>query len=394
MLVCPLPGHASTVLSSGTKRIRHSPMSIPGSEVAPLPKKARRSRRLRREMVVLPLTMKGSVQQSDEKALDPFEAEITPVSPLSSESGVASAIDDSPEPATAGQVPGGFGGPSSNVELSDNSLEFSSTMTPASVVRGRNLDVTRLPSQPHKSPPSSPSRVLAEQTISRSCQHQFPGTDGKESTCEGVELPMSLALFHGKRMASLNASARVSAMMESRGRPQKTKETQNHSKKKTRAPPSKSPKGLPINAELMKSSQLEHSAVLESGPLVLEPLQACGAILAAPTQEGEGYGIMSHTASLTIPKCLVIVSQHYTGPEEEVELDAIEYNKQGVLYNGGTIHPNTRFFLTSEGQLPSRVLPFLVPAKPEALKDAMSLASQHRRFHWKPQAGKVSVNVK
>ncbi len=44
--------------------------------------------------------MKGYVQQSDEKA---FEAEITPVSPLSSESGVASPIDDSPNPATAAE---------------------------------------------------------------------------------------------------------------------------------------------------------------------------------------------------------------------------------------------------------------------------------------------------
>ncbi len=386
MLVCPLPSHhPSTVMSSRPKRSRCYPVTIPGSEVGPLPKRARRSRRLRGEMVVLPPTMKGNIQHSVEKNLDTFETESTPVSPMSIEYGVGGVYSDSSElvcPPCSGQIPGGFDVFSSTPELSDSSLEFSSMLTPVSLMLERNPNLPRLP---RESPQSTPSPLLETQMVSRPCRQQHPG---EESTTRRVELPISQAFFHGKRMASLNASACVSAMMESRARPQKTKDSQNHSKKKTKAPPSKSPKDVPIAAKVTKTSQFEHSELLEPQ----EPCKTYDAIMAAPTLEGEGYGAVSSTAGLRIPKCLLIVTQQHSDPKEKVEFDATKFNNQGLLYNGGTIHPQTRFFLTSEGQVPSRILPFLVPARSEALKDAMSLASQQDKFHpKKPQAGKVSA---
>lgn len=56
------------------------------------------------------------------------------------------------------------------------------------------------------------------------------------------------------------------------------------------------------------------------------------------------------------------------------ELEFLPYNKLGLLYNGDTLHPNARMFYTSDTELtmPDRVIPRVVPSQQRFVRSAIS----------------------
>ena len=62
--------------------------------------------------------------------------------------------------------------------------------------------------------------------------------------------------------------------------------------------------------------------------------------------------------------------------KQEISEEEISYNKEGLLYNGDTLHPSARVFLTGirELKLPTKVLPQIVPARLSTLKRAIQRA--------------------
>lgn len=198
-----------------------------------------------------------------------------------------------------------------------------------------------------------------------------------------------------KRLASLNARARVTALIEPEKRSIKAK-----------SPPvspmvvvKKSPPLIP----LQRSKPLIEEGKSPQAVIALQCLPKGETRMSRSTitpVEVEGsITPTSHTPNFEMP-CYVhlfgfMTSQTQTPEqvEEDSELESVPYNSVGLLYNGSAVHPTTRVFLTCEGVLPSRIIPVVVPSKVENLKMAIKIArEQLKQKHNKPKAIKVGCS--
>ena len=182
--------------------------------------------------------------------------------------------------------------------------------------------------------------------------------------------PEFSSVVHGgyvHRMASLNARACVAAYLE----PEKKfspKCSSHGGRKKTAKTKGKSN----YSSTWGTTSKISASKV--------EPQKSKPAILnmknVIPVIKFESNGI-------EMPACAMIV--------EEVDEDEVPYNKVGLLYNGDTLHPNAQVFLTGdhELQLPSRVLPTLMPARLSTVKRAVRKATSTGLVHLEKKQSKV-----
>ena len=165
---------------------------------------------------------------------------------------------------------------------------------------------------------------------------------------------------HVKRMASLNARACVAALIEPEKRVMKSAQPQPHSQESN-----------------VSSTGTERLPILSSE----EVMQQC-AIVAAVGKFSSSCG------GFELPEYLLVAAHQQV--EEELDLDAIPYNNLGLLYNGSTISPHACIFLTSEGKVPSRIIPMVVPARAESLEYFVEVAhNQQKRRTKKPRAVKV-----
>ena len=163
--------------------------------------------------------------------------------------------------------------------------------------------------------------------------------------------PSAIINTAGKRMASLNARACVSAMMESEKFSSKSAKNSS-SKTKVRKSPSPSVRGIP-----------PHPSTLTEFPIV-------------PATGGQ----INTTASGPFV-CLNLGPKTPEGLSEPLEQPL--YNTLGMLYNGSAIHPTKcRVFYTSldrELSLPKFVSPTLVPSRVDYIGAMVEKAIENRR---------------
>ena len=81
------------------------------------------------------------------------------------------------------------------------------------------------------------------------------------------------------------------------------------------------------------------------------------------------------------------------GNKESV--DEVPYNKEGLLYNGDTLHPNAQVFRTGIPDLclPTRVVPTLVPTRLSTVKRAADKACMTGIVHCGKKLNKVSFGI-
>ncbi len=364
MLVCPLANHSPAIMNTGKKRRKGLPNTYPESEGRPI----KRARRSKRQMTALhsPKKDNKTVLLDCEKSFS--ELETPPISPLSSESGVASATsmhsDDSSEVV--------------DTNLSHRLSECSPSPcgTEKQYLPNGSCNI---PTPSHE---ASPRMHLARQTTLEVTKQQ----NGSKQSMMGNPV-LDRTHLRGKRMASLNASACVSAMIESQKRPPKTSTKESKPECSSQSSPLCM---LPSMSTEVDDSRFQQAVVLQ----LQQPLEAtCTIVPPLKTEEKEWCGTSS-SISLSLADYLQLATQPGSCPEEEVDLDTDVYNNKGLLYNGGTVHPYTRFFLTSEGLVPSRIFPFAVPSTYEAVRSDISSVNQQE----KPQpqrrgSCKVSVSI-
>ena len=176
------------------------------------------------------------------------------------------------------------------------------------------------------------------------------------------------------RMASLNARACVAAYLE----PERkfSPKYASHGQYKKTAKSKATGDSAGDTTSKLSSVTVSKVEPPRSKPVVLK---VNGVENVIPVIKFEGNGI-------EIPACAVIVEEVDGSGEDEVS-----YNKIGLLYNGDTLHPNAQVFLTGdhELQLPSRVLPTLVPARLSTVKRAVRKAASTGVLHVDKKRTKV-----
>ena len=180
-----------------------------------------------------------------------------------------------------------------------------------------------------------------------------------------------------KRMASLNARARVTALIEPEKKYARQKPHHELQQKGTHDPPV----GLKSESVLQKSAphHLHNSEI-----------QLCrstgGAAVAIKSPPPEAYH--SDASISVIPHTGTVVPDG----AQEGNAEVVAFNSLGLLYNGSTVHPDTRVFLTSKGMLPARIIPIVVPPKANSLhlmEYVQNAREQHKGKARKPRAQKV-----
>ena len=185
-----------------------------------------------------------------------------------------------------------------------------------------------------------------------------------------------------RRMASLNARACVSAMMEPTRRPYKRKADDNpvkelHKAFKSEVPgPSRrvSPRRSPIPQLGMVTRSRQSSVEQEDpapDPNLIPNLSS--------TSANHGYLLLCASPD-TLKQCGII-----QGFSEDSA-----YNSEGLLWNGATVHPHARVYFNPDGTLPHLIVPPVCPVKPHSVHESKALArSLHMRKRKRQRAIKV-----
>ena len=247
-------------------------------------------------------------------------------------------------------------------KLSDSSVE--AVMTPLS----------SLSSDSEESPTPtvrSPQPKLKEPVISLvDCKKMVKSETTKDLVKKVRPRPVPPFVDTGgyvKRMASLNARARVTALIEPERRVMKTSQPNLHPlvKKALKSPP-------PPTAQ----QEIKGKISLPCGECIKMKVDAV-----QPKGRSVASGVTHKLPAHSIEK-----------EEKNIddELDTTSYSTLGLLYNGDTIHPSARFMLTNERTLPKPMLPIVVPVCSLTLGETIMRARmQHKRKSSKPKAQKV-----
>ena len=180
-----------------------------------------------------------------------------------------------------------------------------------------------------------------------------------------------------KRMASLNARARVTALIEPERKYARRKPHHVLQQQKGIHDP---PVGLKSESLKQESAphHLHNSQVQPCRDMYTDDVSV--AIKSPLPRAYHGDASISAT-SYTITEV----------PDRD-NAENVPFNSLGLLYNGSTVHPDTRVFLTSEGMLPDRIIPTVVPPKANSLELAelvQNAREQHKGKARKPRAQKV-----
>ena len=195
-----------------------------------------------------------------------------------------------------------------------------------------------------------------------------------------VKPPMKLNGYV-RRMASLNARACVSAMMEPTRRPTKKKslppnvpEPSTTSAESPAQSPQEclsrvSPQGSPAPQPGITNHSRPNSAEKEIVGNVTSP------------SSSKGYVVVCGSPN-TLTECGIIQGSGYS--------EASAFNAEGLLWNGDTLHPQTRVYLTPDGTMPHLIVPPVCPTRPSRVQETKAFArTQHPKMRKKPTAVKV-----
>ena len=196
-----------------------------------------------------------------------------------------------------------------------------------------------------------------------------------------------------RRMASLNASACVSAMMEpeKKGRLDKSKlygvnsnETQLIEARKSWSISSSDDLSAGIPSPIVDLEDLEPTRAKE---LSLSPARFYGS---SASSDADTSKDSDDILNVSDPNLLLAIAT--LASATPYILDELAFNKLGLLYNGDTIHPAARVFFTSDTDLslPDRIIPRVVPSQEKFLKRSISKAMTQRLVGKKRKGAKVS----
>jgi len=191
-----------------------------------------------------------------------------------------------------------------------------------------------------------------------------------------------------RRMASLNASAVNSAMMET------DKKSFN---KAVRSPEaslktlSKQSLARSLNSELSeKDESFKFDEKLNSSLCPRSPSPSSCSSLSCESQSLQySPGDIDIQAPQVMGTILALLDQQQTEEEE------VPYNRLGLLYNGDTYHPFERLFYNSDTDLtlPQRIIPKVFPSRDMFLAAAIKQSLPLRSAGKKKKAAKVRILV-
>lgn len=198
-----------------------------------------------------------------------------------------------------------------------------------------------------------------------------------------------------RRMASLNASACVAAMMEpeKKYRPHKLSyKTGYRSPVKESRKSSSSSNDDPTYPGMTLISSSPHIKRHIESPSP-ESLHALSTSSISSTSEADTSKDSDEILDST-PQVYTLLALASLAANRASELDLIPFNTLGLLYNGDTIHPNTRAFYTSDTDLilPQRIIPKVIPSREEFVNMAITEALRPRSMNRKRKAAKVSCH--
>ena len=197
------------------------------------------------------------------------------------------------------------------------------------------------------------------------------GTDNSPDSSQEESANLESGVYM-RRMASLNASACVTALME----PEKRSNIHKNS----------------INSQL-NTDQRSSSPVHSNDDLTSPAISPSKTSTQSP-DSSSGHNSLppgslnSSFSSLSSPGDVDVCTPVYTflalasiAAASNSELDDVPYNKLGLLYNGDTVHPHARVFYSSDTDLtlPDRIIPTIVPSQGRCVRSVTSnaLAQKH-----------------
>ena len=204
-----------------------------------------------------------------------------------------------------------------------------------------------------------------------------------------------------RRMASLNASACVSALMEPEKKPRPHKSLLSKPTKIS----SDEAKLRQQKRETRKSWSLSSSD--DTSPL-MPPLMGLenrkesqgmspGRFYGSSTSPSDADTSKDSEDILDVsgPQIYTLLALASLANCASYDVDEIPYNKLGLLYNGDTVHPAARVFYTSDVDLtlPERIIPRVVPSREQFVRDAVSKSVAQRSVGKKKKGAKVSVGI-
>lgn len=200
-------------------------------------------------------------------------------------------------------------------------------------------------------------------------------------------------LFAGgymRRMASLNASACVAAMMEPDKKTRTHKSSSYGYGDKIHHICSK----RELRSISVSSSDDSPSPIAASRHWLMrskDPSLSPAARLSSSSISSEADTSQESCDSMDVTGTLMALASRFATLDDYVP-DEVQYNRLGLLYNGDTIHPAARVFYTSDTDLtlPARIIPTVVPSQLEFVKSAISDAQAQQFVKKKRKAAKVS----
>ena len=196
-----------------------------------------------------------------------------------------------------------------------------------------------------------------------------------------------------RRMASLNARACVSAMMEPLRRPSKPKTVSSSASMPTSQAAKFPSSDQSVNAPTPRRVSPRISPVPVPVPDIATPSRqsseereqeiTCSSP-AAPTSNKK------YVAACELQETLAENSdtQNSDTGSEDSEVDP--FNAEGLLWNGDTLHPQSRVYLTPDGVMPRLIISPVRPTKPCSVQTAKVHAKSR---HPKKQKKSTSVKV-
>lgn len=195
--------------------------------------------------------------------------------------------------------------------------------------------------------------------------------------------------WYVKRMASLNARACVSVLMESTRRPSKPK-----------PPPSRA---VPPNPQAVASPYTVSASCTKppprSSPAPCSDMLGRRDVSRHSSAEKDdssdnGSGIFSSKKYVLACASPSTLERYGIIQTIDNEAEAAPFNTEGLLWNGDTLHPHSRMYLSPDGSVPPRIVSPVRPAKPISIHRAVASAkSQHQKTRKRPRAIKVQKNV-
>lgn len=160
-----------------------------------------------------------------------------------------------------------------------------------------------------------------------------------------------------RRLASLNASACVSAMMEPEKKVRAHKNVSNNDLKHY---PVRSGSESSDGSFTSPTISILKEEGISKGEILNSPAKSCSSSSLASSP---GIGFSKEIFDDSEPQVYTLLA--LASIAASCQSEDIQYNTLGLLYNGDTIHPNARLFYASDVDLslPRRIIPTIVPSQ-------------------------------